>query len=114
MSNDSYQAIIDDFYRTYNALAKPVKRKIFHFILSTPIAKDMERTLLEGANAIKEYFEYYGHQAVLIPHFSSKNNCNNYHWHIVVNSVSITTGNILQDRYETYNSIISYIQNKNM
>lgn len=109
VNNNCYQAIIDDFYRTHNALAKPVKRKIFHFILSTPIAKDMERTLSEGANALKEYFEYYGHQAVLIPHFSSKNNCNNYHWHIVVNSVSITTGNILQDRYETYKSIISYL-----
>ena len=31
--NDCYQAIIDDFYNTHNALNKPVKRKIFHFIL---------------------------------------------------------------------------------
>ena len=109
VNNGCYQDIIEDFSKTHNVLESPVKRKIFHFILSTPIAKDMERTLLEGANVLKAYFEYYGHQAVLVPHFSSENNCNNYHWHIVVNTVSITTGDVLQDRYETYNSIISFL-----
>ena len=64
VNNGCYQDIIEDFSKTHNVLESPVKRKIFHFILSTPIAKDMERTLLEGANALKAYFEYYGHQAV--------------------------------------------------
>jgi hypothetical protein len=109
VNTDCYQNLIKDFYNTHNVLNKEVKRKMFHFILSTPIARDMERTLSEGANAVKEYFEYYGHQSVLVPHFASNHNCYNYHWHVIVNSVSCTTRNVLQDLYETYNAIINYL-----
>ena len=69
----------------------------------------MYRTLDEGAEELLEYFEKLGHQVIMVPHDSSKTNCLNYHWHIIVNSVSYLTGKMLYNRYETYNSIINYL-----
>lgn len=46
---------------------------------------------------------------IMVPHDSSKTNCLNYHWHIVVNRVSYIDGQMLYDRYKTYHSIINYL-----
>lgn len=107
--SDSYDHIVEDFYNAQSSLDMTNRRRLFHFILTTPVSKDMQRTLYEGAEELLEYFESLGHQVIMVPHDSSKTNCLNYHWHIIVNSVSYITGQMLYDRYETYNAIINYL-----
>jgi len=107
--SDSYDHIVEDFYNAQSSLDMTNRRRLFHFILTTPISKDMYRTLDEGAEELLEYFESLGHQVIMVPHDSSKTNCLNYHWHIIVNSVSYLTRKMLYNRYETYNSIINYL-----
>lgn len=109
LNPDSFNTIVNDFYDAQSGLDMSNRRRLFHFILTTNISKDMYRTLDEGAEQLLYYFEQLGHQVIMVPHDSSKTNCLNYHWHIVVNSVSYIDGQMLYDRYETYNSIINYL-----
>lgn len=107
--NDSYKHIVEDFYRVQAIYNMNERQRLFHFVLSTTVSKDMQRTLDEAAEQLLEYFEDLGHQIVLVPHYSSDRNCMHYHWHVIVNSISYKTGEILYDRYETYNAIIDYL-----
>ena len=109
LNSDSFDSIVNDFYSTQAGLDMSNRRRLFHFIITAPISKEMQRTLDEGAEALLYYFEQLGHQVIMVPHDSSKTNCLNYHWHIIVNSVSYIDGQMLYDRYETYNSIINYL-----
>lgn len=109
LNMDSYESIVNDFYRAQKHIDMTKRRRLFHFVLSTPAAKDMERTLSEGAEVLLEYFETLGHQVLLVPHSSSNENHYNYHWHVVVNSVSSITGEALNNNYSTYNAIIHYL-----
>jgi len=109
LNMDSYDSIVHDFYNTQANINMSKRRRLFHFIISTPLAKDMERTLTEGAECLVEYFEKLGHQALLVPHCSSSHNYLNYHWHIAVNAVSSINGKSLTDKYEIYNDIINYL-----
>lgn len=106
---DSFENIVEDFYNAQSSLDMSNRRRLFHFIITTPASKDMYRTLDEGAEQLLDYFETIGHQVIMVPHDSSKNNCLNYHWHIIVNSISYLTCQMLYDTYETYNSIINYL-----
>ena len=109
LNTESYQSIVNDFYRTQAHLDMTKRRRLFHFLLSTPAAKDMERTLSEGAKDLRDYFDNLGHQVLLVPHNSSEHNCLHYHWHVIVNAVSCTTGKVLSDNAITFNSIISFL-----
>ena len=55
------------------------------------------------------YFTILGHQIILVPHYGSKTNMHNYHWHVVVNVKSYTTGITLLDKFTTYNDIVHYL-----
>ena len=101
--HDTYNHMVEDFYLTQASRDMNDHRRLFHFVLSTPVSKSMYRTLDEGARDLLDFFEELGHQVVAVPHDSSSNNCLHYHWHIIANSVSYKTGNLLYDRYETYN-----------
>lgn len=106
---DSYDHMVEDFYRVQASRDMTNHRRLFHFILSTPIAKGMERTLGEGARDLVEYFENLGHQVIAVPHYSSEHNYLHYHYHVIVNSVSYLTGKILYERHETYNAIVAHL-----
>lgn len=69
----------------------------------------MESAVDEGAYALLDYFTELGHQVLIVPHNGSKNNMYNYHWHVVVNVKSYSTGLTLLDKYSTYNAIINYL-----
>ena len=106
---DTYEHMIEDFYLTQASRDMNDHRRLFHFVLSTPVSKTMCRTLDEGTRDLLDFFEELGHQVVAVPHDASANNCLHYHWHIIANSVSYKTGKLLYDRYETYNAIIDYL-----
>ena len=111
-----YYKMIQEFYQVqepYRELEK--HRRIFHMVLSARPSKHIQRTLDEGAKYFLDYMIMKGHQVLLVPHDGSRTNCNNYHWHAVVNVKSYLTGETLYDRFATYKEICDYlIQNQNI
>lgn len=107
--NDSYKHIVEDFYRVQAIYNMNERQRLFHFVLSTTVSKDMQRTLDEAAEQLLEYFEELGCQALLVPHYGSDKNCSHYHWHCIVNRLSYTSGKLLYDRHETYDGIVNHL-----
>ena len=102
--------MIEQFYQVqepYECLKS--HRRLFHFLLTTRVSKNMARTLDEGAVALYDYCVQKGHQCLLVPHYGSQQNHNHYHWHAVVNVKSYMTGETLLDKYTTYQEIVNYL-----
>ena len=64
--------------------------------------------LEEGAYALQDYFSSIGYQAVMVLHSGSYNDALNYHYHILLNLISVT-GCRIQDKYQTYQDIVNYL-----
>ena len=107
--NDSYDHMVEDFYLTQASRNMEKHRRLFHFLLTAPVSKDMQRILDEGATALLNFFESIGHQVVMVPHYSGESNCLHYHWHLIVNSVSTITGLMMQERSDTYKAIVDFL-----
>mgnify|MGYP007090922208 FL=1 len=81
---------------------------MFHFILTTRTSKSMCTILKEDAYALQNYFSSIGYQAVMVLHSGSYNDALNYHYHILLNPISVT-GCRIQDKYQTYQDIVNYL-----
>ncbi|MBE5954981.1 MAG: hypothetical protein E7253_00845 [Lachnospiraceae bacterium] len=108
-STDSYDEILQEIYYEQELFDMEEHRMMFHMVLSTRPSKMSQRIIDEGAHAALNYFTMLGHQALLVPHDGSENNCNNYHYHLIVNPVSQHSGMRLVDKYETYNNLREYL-----
>lgn len=109
---DCFDSIVEDFYN----VQEPYKclkhhRKLFHFVLTTTNHATRERTLDEGAYSLAALLESLGHQFVMVPHSASITNPEHYHWHVVINVKSYTTGVTMLDRYTTYGMILKHLNN---
>ena len=109
LTMDYYQ-MINEFYQVqepYRELEK--HRRIFHMVLSMRPCNNMQKILNEGAENFLNYMALNGHQVLLVPHYGSKGNAYNYHWHAVVNVKSYSSGDTLYDKYATYKKICDYL-----
>lgn len=107
---DYFENIVEDFklvQEPYSYLK--YHRKLMHFVLTTTNHATKERTLDEGAWALAELLESMGHQFVMVPHRASTTNPEHYHWHVVVNVKSYTTGKTMLDKYSTYGMILNHL-----
>ena len=106
---DSTIHMIEDFYAVQKQSDMDDHRRLFHLLLTTRPSQIMYTILDSGALALRDYFAVLGHQVLLVPHYGSENSCNNYHWHVAVNTISYSTGMRLLDKYETFNAIKDYL-----
>ena len=100
--------IIEEYYRLQAPYNMTDHRRMFHFILTTRTSKSMCTILEEGAYALQNYFSPIGYQAVMVLHSGSYNDALNYHYHILLNPISVT-GCRIQDKYQTYQDIVNYL-----
>ncbi len=110
ISDNDYDQMVRDFYAVqdpYPALQD--HRRVFHMILTSRVSKNMQRNLDEGAVAFLEFMKLHGHQVLLVPHYGSKTNADNYHWHAVVNVKSYLTGKTLLDKYGEFKLITDFM-----
>ncbi len=107
--NDCIDHMIEDFYQGQYGYDMDKHRRMFHFILTTRTSKDMCHILEESMYVLNEYFYKLGYQAVLVPHYGSAKDNLNYHCHVIVNPISLTTHIRMLDKFDTYNTIIDYL-----
>ena len=108
VSDTSFEEMLEDIYGVQAKANMNNHRALFHMILSTRPSKYAQTILDIGAQVIVEYFQILGHQVVLIPHYGSKNNYLNYHYHIALNPISLD-GKRLYDKWETFGNIVDYL-----
>lgn len=99
----------DEWYRPCQLLAE--NQYVMHFVLTTTNHVTKDRTLDEGAYALADLLHSMGYQFVMVPHRASTTNPEHYHWHVVVNVKSYTTGKTLLDKYSTYGMILNHLNN---
>ena len=106
---DSFWSMLNEIYEVQEPFNMEKHRMMFHMVLSTRPSKVSQRILDEGAFAVLNYFDMLGHQVILIPHDGSENNCDNYHYHVIVNPVCSHSKKRLLDVYATYNHLRDYL-----
>ena len=106
---DSIAHMIEDFYSVQDLVDMDRHRRLFHFILTTRASRMVDVILEDGAEALLDYCAALGHQALLVPHYGSKGDYANNHWHAAINPVSYTTGQRMLDKYETFSEITAYL-----
>lgn len=106
---DSTVHMIEDINVVQDSLNMSCHRRLFHMILTTRASRMMDTILEEGAQALQDYCAMLGHQVLLVPHYGSRNDCSNHHWHAAVNPINSMTGQRLLDKFETYNAITTYL-----
>lgn len=107
--SESFDSMVQEIYSVQEPYNMEHHRVMFHMVLSTRPSKVSQRILDEGAYAVLDYFNMLGHQAIIVPHDGSEGNCNNYHYHLIVNPLSATSKKRLLDKYETFNNIRDYL-----
>ena len=106
---DSLQHMIEDFYAVQAPLDMNEHRRVFHFVLTARDSHHKDAILMDGAQALLEYFSEIGHQALLVPHYGSEKNYANHHWHVVVNPISYINGQRLLDKFQTFSQMQEYL-----
>lgn len=106
---DSTQTMIEDFYRPQAPLDMDQHRRVFHMVLTTGNSKAKDDILENGANALLDYFAMLGHQVLLVPHYGSRDDFANHHYHAAINPISYKNGQRMLDKFETYNNIVAYL-----
>lgn len=108
--NYDLDQMVRDFYAVQEPYNMENHRILFHMVLSTRPSKVAQAVIDSGAEAVLDYFTMLGHQVVLICHDGSRNNYQNYHYHIAVNPISyLPDRRRLIDKYETYYNIVHYL-----
>ena len=107
--SDSFDSMMYEICQVQEPFNMEHHRVMFHFILSTRPSHISQRILTDGAYAILDYFNMLGHQVIIVPHYGSNHNADNFHYHIAVNPVSATSQKRLLDKYETYNNIRDFL-----
>lgn len=106
---DTITHMIEDFYAIQDPLNMERHRRVFHMILTTRASRMTDMILEEGAVALRDYCTMLGHQILLVPHYGSKDDYSNHHWHAAINPITYTVGQRLLDKFETYNTITTYL-----
>lgn len=106
---DSVTHMIEDFYAVQDPLNMEHHRRVFHMVLTTRTSHVTDTILEDGAVALRDYCVLLGYQVLLVPHYGSKDNYSNNHWHVAVNPISYITGRRMLDKFETYNAIAAYL-----
>ena len=109
VSCDSFDQMVYDIHEVQALKSMENHRGLFHLVLSTRPSKAAQRILDTGAQAILEYFEMTGHQAVVIPHYGSTSNNLNYHYHIALNPISLDGKRRLYDKWGTFSDMVAYL-----
>ena len=109
VSCDSFDQMVYDMHDVQALKPMENHRGLFHLVLSTRPSNAAQRILDAGAQAILEYFEIIGHQAVVIPHYGSTNNSMNYHYHIALNPISLDGKRRLHDKWGTFCDMVAYL-----